>query len=45
LAGELGIRGIPTLIVYDAKGNNVIRQVGTIRKQALLDAPSLQTEP
>ncbi|MGC9359777.1 MAG: TlpA family protein disulfide reductase [Anaerolineae bacterium] len=45
LAGQLGIRGVPTLVVYDAEGNEVLRQVGTIRKRAVLDALGLQTEP
>jgi len=45
LAGQLGIRGVPTLVVYDAGGNETLRQVGAIRKRAVLDALGLQTEP
>ena len=36
LAARWGIRGVPTLIVFDGKGETVLRQVGRLQKDTVL---------
>ncbi len=37
IAGIAAVRGIPTLIVYDGQGQPVLRQVGRLSKQSVVD--------
>jgi len=36
LAVRWGVRGVPTLIVFDGKGETILRQVGRLQKDAVL---------
>lgn len=38
LAGRYGVRGLPTLIVFDGQGQPVLTEVGRLRRDAVLDA-------
>jgi len=38
VAGYYGIRGLPTLLVFDGQGQPVLRQVGRMQKDAILSA-------
>ncbi len=40
----MGVRGVPTLVVYDAGGKEILRRAGGIRKQAVLDVLGFETE-
>jgi len=44
LARRLGVRGVPTLIVFDGQGQAVLRQAGRLTKQAVLDAVRMLEE-
>jgi thioredoxin-related protein len=36
LAGRYGLRGVPTLLVFDGSGAVVLRQVGRVSKESVL---------
>ena len=38
LAGRYGVRGLPTLIVFDGQGQPVLTEVGRLRRDAVLEA-------
>ena len=38
IAQRFGVRGIPALLVFDGEGQVVLRQVGRITKEPVLDA-------
>ena len=38
LAARLGVRAVPTLVVYDAEGTEVLRQVGSLRQAEVMAA-------
>jgi len=38
LAGQWGVRGLPTLFVFDQHGEPILRQVGRIDRQGVLNA-------
>jgi len=37
LAMRWGVRGVPTLIVLDGRGETILRQVGRLQKDAVLE--------
>ena len=44
IAQKYGVRGLPTLLVFDGMGTPIVRQVGRIDRMAVLEAlASLQT--
>lgn len=45
VVAEWGIRAVPTLLVYDGDGNEILRQVGGIRKDAVMAALGLPSRP
>jgi len=38
VAGRYGVRGLPTLIVFDGSGQPVLTQVGRVRRDGVMDA-------
>ena len=38
LAARWGIRGVPTLILFDGRGEAILRQVGRLQKDVVLKA-------
>ncbi len=38
LASGWGVRGLPTLVVFDGDGEIVLRQVGRIHREAVLES-------
>lgn len=42
LAGRYGVRGLPTLIVFDGQGQPVLTEVGRLQRDAVLKAVAAQ---
>jgi len=42
IAQRFGVRGIPALLVFDGEGEVVLRQVGQIRKEPVLQALAMR---
>ena len=46
LAQRFGVRGVPTLVVFDGTGNVVVNQVGRINRLEVMNAIAhLQVQP
>ena len=41
LAARLGVRAVPTLVVYDAQGEELLRQVGSLKQSEVMAALGL----